>query len=81
MTLRSRRVLNDYINHNKLSNRGLAKKAGLSPATIDHLRSGRRDSCNLDTATAIEEALGCPPGLIFAPEALPVAATTRQRAS
>lgn len=39
----------------------------LSPATIGHLRSGRRRTCEPATAKAIETALQAPPGLLFTP--------------
>jgi transcriptional regulator with XRE-family HTH domain len=68
MQLRSRRALGDYINLLGISERELARKAGLSHSTVNHLVTGRRDSCSLNTAVAIERALNCPPGLLFAPD-------------
>ena len=68
MQLRSRRALGDYIDLLGISERQLARNAGLSHSTVNHLVTGRRDSCSLQTAVAIERALGCPPGLLFAPE-------------
>nr|DAF00023.1 MAG TPA: LAMBDA REPRESSOR (TRIPLE MUTANT)/DNA COMPLEX-DNA COMPLEX, DOUBLE HELIX, TRANSCRIPTION-DNA.1A [Caudoviricetes sp.] len=44
----------------------LAKKAGLLPGTVNHLLYGRRATCSYRTARAIEEALGCPKGFLFA---------------
>lgn len=67
MRLKSRRALNEYAEFHKLSGRGLAKRAGLGPAIVGHLMSGRRTSCNLATARALEEALQCPPGFLFEP--------------
>lgn len=80
--LKSRRVLRHYVEFNQLSGRALAKKAGLKPAIVGHLlREGPsgRDTCNLTTAKAIEEALGCPPGLLFEPSLSPVADTKRRK--
>lgn len=68
MRLRSRRALADYIDLLGISERQLSRTAGLSHSTVNHLVTGRRDSCSLATAVAIERALGCPAGLLFAPE-------------
>jgi transcriptional regulator with XRE-family HTH domain len=68
MQLRSRRALGDYIDLLGLSERQLARSAGLSHSTVNHLVTGRRDSCSLRTAVAIERVLNCPPGLLFAPD-------------
>lgn len=77
--LKSRRALNEYAEFHKLSGRALAKKAGLGPAIVGHLMSGRRQTCNLSTARKLEEALSCPPGFLFEPSLSPVADSTRQR--
>lgn len=37
----------------------------LSPAAVGHLRSGKRRTCEPDTARAIEAALNVPPGTLF----------------
>lgn len=63
--LRSRRLLQDYVRHLGLSGREVAKRAGLGHAIVAHLLNGTRTSCNTATAAAIEEALGCPRGLLF----------------
>lgn len=85
--LKSRRTLNEYIEFHKISGRELARRANLiakkngdsvGPAIVNHLRSGYRDSCNLATARAIEEALQCPPGFLFEPSMSPVADNRRQ---
>lgn len=68
MQLRSRRALADYIDIVGISERQLARSAGLSHSTVNHLVTGRRTSCSLRTAVAIERGLGCPPGLLFAPD-------------
>lgn len=77
--LKSRRALVEYAEFHKLSGRALAKKAGLGPAIVGHLLSGRRTTCNLDTARKLEEALGCPPGFLFEPSLSPVSDSMRQR--
>lgn len=77
--LKSRRALREYAEFHKLSGRALAKKAGLKPAIVGHLMAGRRDTCNLDTARKIEEALGCPNGFLFEPSLSPVADTNRRQ--
>lgn len=79
--LKSRRALTEYAQFHKLSGRALARKAGLGPGIVGHLMSGRRTTCNLETAKAIEEALGCPQGFLFEPSLSPVADTTQQRIS
>lgn len=63
--LRSRRLLNDYVKHLGWSGRKLAAEAGLGHAIVAHLLKGTRKSCSAKTAHAIEDALGCPRGLIF----------------
>jgi len=68
MQLRSRRALADYIDLLGVSERQLARNAGLSHSTVNHLVTGRRSSCSLRTAVAIERALDCPPGLLFSPD-------------
>lgn len=84
MRLKSKKALRDFAEHHNLSGRALAKKAGLKPAIVGHLmRDGAtgRDTCNLDTAKAIEEALGCPKGFLFEPSLSPVADTKRRKKS
>lgn len=76
--LKSRRALAEYVKFHRLTGRGLARQAGLKPAIVGHLLSGRRSTCSLRTATAIEEALQCPPGFLFVPKVSPVADATRQ---
>jgi transcriptional regulator with XRE-family HTH domain len=67
MQLRSRRMLREYIGLLGLSARAFAARAGLSHSTINHLLTGRRSTCSARTAAAIEQALNCPPGLLFTP--------------
>jgi transcriptional regulator with XRE-family HTH domain len=69
MTVRDLGALCSYLRLAGLSQRGLAVRAGIAPATVNHLLSGRRTSCSPGTAAAIERALQCPPGLFFAPGA------------
>lgn len=66
MQLISRKVLVDYMRHRRLTVRALAHQARVSPATVGHLRSGKRDTCSSETAHRIEEALNAPPGSLFA---------------
>jgi transcriptional regulator with XRE-family HTH domain len=79
--IKSRRTLKEYAKFHQLSGRALAKKAGLSPAIVNHLMSGERDTCNLETARKLEEALQCPPGFLFEPSMSRVADTARQGAA
>ena len=66
MRLKSRQVLRQYMDYKHVNVRELAKLAGVSRATIGHLHSGAREgACAPSTARAIEEALQCPPGLLF----------------
>lgn len=86
MKLKSHRLLIEFMEHKGLSGRALAKKAGLRPAIVGHLvRDPKlptaRNSCSPVTAAAIEEALGCPPGFLFVPDASPVADSMRRRKS
>lgn len=79
MRLKSRRALTEYCEFHNLSGRALAKRAGLGPAIVGHLMAGRRSTCNLATARAIEEALQCPPGFLFEPSVSPVAGSKVHR--
>jgi plasmid maintenance system antidote protein VapI len=58
-------MLADYIRLLGLSERGFAARCELSHSTVNHLITGRRESCAPDTAAVIESVLGCPPGLLF----------------
>lgn len=84
MRLKSRRALEEYVEFHNLSVRTLAAKAkrkdgtSLKPAIVGHLLSGRRSTCSLATARAIEEALGCPPGFLFEAQMSSVADEGRQ---
>jgi plasmid maintenance system antidote protein VapI len=65
MRIRSRTMLADYIELLGLSERAFAKKCQLSHSTVNHLITGRRATCSVETAAVIEANLGCPPGLLF----------------
>jgi plasmid maintenance system antidote protein VapI len=68
MQLRSRQILIDCLDASGLSERELARAAGLGHATVNHLFTGRRRTCSPGTARAIELVFDCPPGVLFAPE-------------
>lgn len=65
MRLKSPDMLRQYMEFKRMKVRDLAKAAGISRATVGHLHSGSRSTAKPETARAIEEALGCPPGLLF----------------
>jgi transcriptional regulator with XRE-family HTH domain len=65
MQLRSREALIIYLEASGMSERQLARVAGLGHATVNHLVTGRRTRCSLATARAIESALGCAHGTLF----------------
>lgn len=53
----------------KLSQRQLARYAGVHTSFINHLTSGRRSSCTPKVANRIAEAVGVPLEILFVPEA------------
>ncbi|HEV2887947.1 MAG TPA: helix-turn-helix transcriptional regulator [Jatrophihabitans sp.] len=65
MRLRSREVLIECLELAHLSERELARRAGLSHSTVNHLCTGRRDTCSRDSACAIERALNLDEGKLF----------------
>lgn len=65
MQLRSRDALIICLEASGMSERQLAREAGLGHATVNHLVTGRRTRCSLATAVAIETALGCGEGTLF----------------
>lgn len=80
--LRSLRALREFMAfHGLKSGYALAKKAGILPGTVNHMLSGRRDTCSLETARAIEEALGVPTGFLFEPRMSQIASDTRRKAA
>lgn len=68
--LKSADLLDDYMVDREETNRSLAPKVGVSPATISHLRRGARTYCRLDVAKAIEKKLNAPPGSLFLREVI-----------
>ena len=68
MRLRSRLALVSLIDGAGISERELARRALLSHATVNHLVTGRRSTCSLTTAVAIENVLTARPGTLFVPE-------------
>lgn len=68
MHLRSRETLVECLEMAGLSERELARVANLGHATVNHLLTGRRTTCSLGTARAIERVFDCPPGALFAPD-------------
>ncbi|MGI8668117.1 MAG: helix-turn-helix domain-containing protein [Jatrophihabitans sp.] len=67
MQLRSREALIECLEFSGMSERELARAANLGHATVNHLFTGRRRSCSLGTARAIERVFNCSPGSLFAP--------------
>ncbi|MEO6502634.1 MAG: helix-turn-helix transcriptional regulator [Jatrophihabitantaceae bacterium] len=65
MQLRSRDALIICLEASGMSERQLARVAGLGHATVNHLVTGRRTRCSPATAFAIETALGCEYGTLF----------------
>jgi DNA-binding CsgD family transcriptional regulator len=63
--LRSREILVECLVLAGLTERELARRAGLSHSTVNHLCTGRRDTCSRDSATAIEHALDVDEGKLF----------------
>lgn len=63
--VRDRSALRAYLRLLGLSERELAARAGVGHATVNHLLSGRRQTCSPRTAAALEAALACPPGVFF----------------
>lgn len=77
--VRSTQAFRQYMDFAGHTNASLAEKATerlrrqkstatVGRAIVGHLRSGKRMTCNPQTARAIEDALGCPPGLLFVPK-------------
>ena len=68
MQLRSRKVLAECLALTGLSERELARAAGLGHATVNHLLTGRRGGCSLVTARAIERVFEIEAGGLFVPD-------------
>jgi hypothetical protein len=78
MKLRSAQLLRAVVGpepEKKMSARELARAVGKSPGFINHLTTGRRDSCLPLTADRISKALGVPTEFLF-DERLPTAERT-----
>ena len=67
MRVRDRDTLRGFVRLMRMSERSLAVQAGVGHATVNHLLSGRRETCSPETAEAIEYVLGCPSGVFFEP--------------
>lgn len=65
MRLRNRLVLAAFVDNARMSEREVARRAGLSHSTVNHLMTGRRTTCSLSTAAAIAQAVHCPIGTLF----------------
>lgn len=65
MKLGNRIVLVALLDNARISERELARQAGLSHSTVNHLVTGRRTTCSAETAIAISDVLGCPVGMLF----------------
>ena len=81
MRLISYHVLDQYMEFRNETNRSLAMKAGLSQATIGHLRSGARNSCRPVTARKIAFALQVLPESLFVPEVTSTQAGTARNSA
>lgn len=76
--LKSHRALVEYMNFHRIkTGYELARRANLKPGVVGHLVAKRRNSCSLETARAIEEALQCPSGFLFEPRMSRVADAPR----
>jgi DNA-binding XRE family transcriptional regulator len=75
MRLRNRLVLCAFVDNACMSEREVARRAGLSHSTVNHLITGRRSACSMNTAVAIARTVHCPIGALFIPET-----ATQQRA-
>jgi plasmid maintenance system antidote protein VapI len=58
-------VLVECLELAELSERELARRAGLSHSTVNHLCTGRRITCSETSAVAIERALDQDEGKLF----------------
>lgn len=65
--LMSHEALKGYMGFRGYSVRSLAAKVGVSHASIGHLTSGSRKTCNPEVARKIAKALDCPVEALFVP--------------
>lgn len=63
--LRDRKVLAELVDLCGLSEREISRQAQLAPATVNHLLTGRRQSCSEATAHAIAGVIGVPTIRLF----------------
>ncbi len=68
MRLRNRLVLGAFVDNAGMSEREVARRAGLSHSTVNHLITGRRTTCTINTAVAIARTVHCPIGALFTAE-------------
>lgn len=66
--MRSTETLRALMHQAGLSTRGLALAAGVHHSFIDHLLSGRRETCGPTVTESIAGTLGAPPSVLFEPE-------------
>ena len=66
MIVRDPKLLAQFMAHQHLSVRKMARLAGVSRSTIGHLRSGKRAVIDDALAGRVQELLGAPDGLLFA---------------
>lgn len=82
MRLQSAELLRAFVGpqpEKKISQRTLARYAGVHPSFINHLTSGRRRSCEPKTAERIVEAIGVPLEVLFVVETASVAIPQSKR--
>lgn len=68
MKLRSTELFRAFVgpeDSKKLSARQLARACGKTPGFINHLTTGRKNSCYPETADRIAQALGVPTDVLF----------------
>ena len=75
-----RKVFRFYLNGSGITERELARRAGVSHSTVNHYVTGRRATCNPETAGKINRALGAAPGDIFQPNVFIVSANSERTA-
>ncbi len=66
-------ALAQYMKHRGFTVRSLAEVTGAHRATIGHLRSGKRKTCEPSLARRIERVLDAPQGSLFVPHVSRVA--------
>ena len=82
MRLQSAELLRAFVGpeeDKKISQRTLARYAGVHPSFINHLTSGRRRSCSPVVAQRIADAIEVPRSVLFVPEVASGSSTTVKR--